>query len=385
MNTAPRFLFGSAVGGGPLERLARALREAGADARIVSVLDMSEWRARAGAVGIARLLARANTLLGFPFQFVGATVRSRGAAVVPVTTPFFLPAIAIATRRLHGGPVIALVYDLYPDALEAAGATTPGGFVDGLATWMNRWWLRRADGVVFIGQAMAEHVCHRYATPKAWTVIETGADMREFELANDAPETELERWCAGKRIIGYVGNLGHVHEWETLAEAIPRVLADNRQVGVVIAASGVAVPHLKKRWEGLPGDAVRFVPPLEDRAWARLLARIDISIATLRESAVSTSMPSKTFSAMAAGDAIVAVAPASSDLARIVERHRCGEVVAPGDVEGLVAAFSRLLQRPEELQRRRANAVAAVRESYDMPKLAERWQEFLERIPLTSG
>jgi glycosyltransferase involved in cell wall biosynthesis len=372
-------LIGSAVGGGPVERLARSLSDAGSGARVASWLDMQEWRVRMGGSRRDRLRARAASVLGFPLQFMGETGRFHGAAVVPTTTPFFLPAVALATRRLHGGAVVPLVYDMYPDALEAAGAAARGGLVDALATAMNRWWLRRADGVVFIGEAMAEHVCRRYATPRAWTVIETGADVREFAGAGGAPETELERWCAGKRIIGYVGNFGHVHEWETLAAAIPRVLSAHRDVGVVIAASGVAVPHLERAWAGLSGDAVRFVAPLDDRAWARLLARTDISVSTLREAAAMTSMPSKTFSAMAAGSAIVAVAPASSDLARLVWRHGCGEVVAPGDVDGLAGVFTRLLDMPGELRRYRASAAAAARDVYDMPKLAQRWREFLGR------
>jgi glycosyltransferase involved in cell wall biosynthesis len=375
----PGVLIGSAVGGGPVERLARSLTDAGAGAHVASWLDMAEWRVQMAGSRADRLRARAASVIGFPIRFIDDTRRFRGGTVVATTTPFFLPAVAIATRWLHEGSVVALVYDMYPDALEAAGAAARGGLVDALATAMNRWWLRRVDGVVFIGEAMAEHVCRRYATPRAWTVIETGADVREFAGAGGAPETDLERWCAGKRIIGYVGNFGHVHEWETLAEAVVRVLATRRDVGVVIAASGVAVPHLQRAWAALPGEAVRFVPPLDDHAWARLLARTDIAVATLRDAAATTSMPSKTFSAMAAGSAIVAVAPAASDLARLVRRHGCGEVVAPGDVDGLVHVFTRLLDAPGELERCRRSAAAAARDVYDMPKLAGRWREFLER------
>jgi lipopolysaccharide/colanic/teichoic acid biosynthesis glycosyltransferase len=345
------------------------------------MFEPADWRKLMGGSRLDRLRARAGSTLWFPMKMLLDALGASDSVVVPTTNPFFLPALAVATRWLHRSPVVPLVYDLYPDALEVSGVATRGGAIDMIATALNRWWLHRADGVVFIGEGMAEHVCKRYTTPQRWTVIETGAELKEFEHAGEASETDLERWCEGKRVIGYVGNLGHMHDWETLADAIPRVVAMHDRVGVLVVASGAAVAKLRLGWASLPKTAVLFAPPLDDRAWARLLARTDISVSTLRVSAAKTSIPSKTFSAMAAGSAIVAVAPDDSDLAHLVRKHACGDVVEPGDVDGLVATFSRLLTHPEELRTRRANSIAAVHASYDMPELAHRWDTFLSQMP----
>jgi len=97
----------------------------------------------------------------------------------------------------------------------------------------------------------------------------------------------------------------------------------------------------------------------------------------LRAGAAHTSIPSKTFSAMAASNAIVAVAPEGSDLADLVRRHSCGEIICPGDVNGLAAALKRLVVDRVELERFADNARRAVLEHYDMPRLAERWRNFL--------
>jgi glycosyltransferase involved in cell wall biosynthesis len=373
-------VIATSVGGGPAERLTRALSNAGVSSTLSSLFDPAEWRARMAGTRGDRLSARVGAALLFPTKVLREATRKRGSAVVPTTNPFFLPAVAVATRWLHHNRVVPLVYDLYPDALEAGGLAARGGVVDFLTTALNRWWLRRADGVVFIGPGMAEHVCSRYATPRAWTVIETGAEVHEFEHCEGPPESELERWCQGKTVISYVGNMGQVHDWETLAEAIPRVVAAHQGVGVVVAASGAAVAELEARWRSLPRDVVRFEAPLPDRAWARLLVRSAISVSTLREAARRTSIPSKTFSAMAAGSAIVAVAPDDSDLSNLVKKHACGCVVSPGDVDGLAASMGRLLDDPDELRRARSNASSAARQVYDMPMLASRWADFLRRV-----
>jgi colanic acid biosynthesis glycosyl transferase WcaI len=376
-------LFATFVGGGPVDRLASALRAAGAPAEVSALFDAETWRAVLARSLLDRLPTRAKSLLAFPLEMIRHATSVDRAVLIPTTNPFYLPAVALATRRLHRKPVVPLVYDMFPDAFEAHGWTKQGGAIDWLATRLNRWWLRGADGVVFIGKGMAEHACARYATPSKWTVIETGADAREFENIGGDSESDLERWCEGKRIIAYVGKFGPMHDWETLSEAIPRVLARNERVGMLVVASGVGVTHLKQRWKDLSSDVVRFVPPIDDKSWARLLVRTNIALATLRVEAAMTSIPSKTFSSMAAGSAIVAVAPAHSDLAAVVRGHGCGEVVPPGDVDGLVGALNKLLGSPVDLQEQRTRAVSAVRQHYDIPRLAERWQEFLERIPDT--
>jgi glycosyltransferase involved in cell wall biosynthesis len=249
---------------------------------------------------------------------------------------------------------------------------------------MNRFTFSRADAVVFIGARMGEHARRRYGEPPRWAVLETGAELSEFSpeaLAPAAPESELERWCEGRVVLSYVGNMGRMHDWETLAAAVPRVLAQARgRIGVVIAAWGPGAEVLRRAWADLPADAIRFEPPLDDRPWARLLSRTHVALVTLRDEARNTSIPSKTFSAMAAGAAVLAVAPRDSDVANLVDRHACGVVVPPGDVEAATAALLRLCDEPEHRGALRRAATAAVVGHYDMPQLAARWGTLLDDV-----
>ncbi len=416
----------SSVGGGPMARLARALTDGPAAARAAARAGLRPWaahvlegqsperyRARMAAGRLGRLAARLDAFARFPAQVLvralhtpaDGAATSEAEVLVPTTNPFFLPWLLIATRPLHGRAVVPLLYDLYPDALEAAGLARPTSLPSRLAAAANRWSLARADGVVFIGRRMADQVRARYGEPTRWTVIETGADVAELRVDGDPAtdpavepaETDLERWCDEHVVVSYVGALGHMHDWDTLALAVPRLLAlAARQhasrargrrrrppLGVVFAATGPGVDALRQAWAHLPPDHaahLRLVPPLSDRAWARLLRRSSLSLATLRPAAHRTSMPSKAQSAIAAGAALVAVAPADSDLGELVDEHHVGVRVDPGDAQGLVDAITHLTGDGRRLAaaRRRAAAVAAMR--YDMPKLALRWRAFLTQV-----
>jgi glycosyltransferase involved in cell wall biosynthesis len=52
-------------------------------------------------------------------------------------------------------------------------------------------------------------------------------------------------------------------------------------------------------------------------------------------------MPSKFYAIAAAGRPIIAICSKDGEIARRIRQHRCGEVVAPGDIEALVKAILR--------------------------------------------
>jgi colanic acid biosynthesis glycosyl transferase WcaI len=378
-----RTVIASCVGGGPMERLAARLRERGVAAEVLAGQTPEGWRALMGGGIAGRVRARLGAYLTFPARVVAAAF-TEDAVFVPTTNPFILPVVLVATRRLHRRPVVPLIYDLYPDALEASGVAADSGVVSRLAAAANRYLFAGADAVVFIGGRMAEHAQARYGRARRSAILETGADAQELEPAGlrGPPESELERWCEGRYVLSYVGNLGRVHDWQTLQDGVPRLLglAGERPVGVVVSATGPGVDVLRKAWRALPAEAVRFEPPLPDRAWARLLARSDVSIATLREAAKRTSIPSKAFSALAAGSALLAVAPADSDLAELVRRYAVGGVVEPGDVPGFVRAVERLAPWTGEGRTARERARAAAVERFDVGRLAERWDLLLAEV-----
>ncbi len=315
----------------------------------------------------------------YPWVALWRVVRMEGGVVVPTTNPFFLPAWMVVSRPLHGKRVVPLVYDLYPDAVEAAGLGRPRGLAARFMEGLNRWWIGRADGVVFIGERMAEHAEERYGRPARRTVIETGADGAELDPAQrfdgDAP---WGAWLGGRTLFSYVGNLGHVHDWETLPGALDAL--DPAEDAVLVAASGPGLSRWREAMATYAGELVRFEPPLPDAEWVRLMVRSDVALVTLRPEARRTCVPSKALSAMAAGCALLAIAPSDSDLGELVERHGCGLRVDPGDVEGLRAAFQYLRRHPEvrRAMQRAAREAALVR--YDMPALAERWARFLDEV-----
>lgn len=387
-------LLASCVDSGPPHRLVQNLVERGLTCQVVAEYDADGWRTQMSQGPVSRLRARLRSTLIYPMRVLIRAIRSRPQCVIATTNPFILPIVLVATRPLHRACVVGLLYDLIPDALQVTRGVDPGHPGYRLAAFANRFWIRHADGVVFLSERMAEYTWSTYGKPRRSGIIGVGADPREFRgaaLGEPGPCSDLERWCEGRVIASYVGNLGLSHDWDTLAAAIPQAI-EHSDLRCVVCASGPGVEILRHAWRNLDSDRVRFAPPLDDLGWARLLARSAISLVTVRQQSghIPIGFPSKLYSAMAAGSAIVAVAPPGSDPAAIVTRHDCGVVVVPGEADVLATALARLASDAEELLRLRRNARYAVEKHYDIGHLAQRWQAFLaeavhDQRPATIG
>jgi colanic acid biosynthesis glycosyl transferase WcaI len=220
-------------------------------------------------------------------------------------------------------------------------------------------------------------------------VIETGAIGKEFSDVDTSEPAQgsdhergesLAKFCEGKTILSYVGNMGHVHDTETLIEALLPLVHRAQGWALVVCASGPGVTKFREAFSEIDPDVVRFEEPLLDREWAWLMARTDVSFVTLKETARHTSIPSKTFSAMAANSAVVAVAPRGSDLSLLLDKYGCGEVFEPGDVEGVRNFVSELLSSDDLLQLRKTAARRALLEHFEMSVVARKWSQFLKTV-----
>src|SRR5690606_13721226 len=101
------------------ERLAQRMTPV-AQTAVRAGLAPASWRRWMSRGTAGRLQARLHASLVFPTQVLLRATRAPTTRLIPTTNPFFLPYLLTVTRGIHGQPVVPLVYDLYPDAIEAA-------------------------------------------------------------------------------------------------------------------------------------------------------------------------------------------------------------------------------------------------------------------------
>jgi len=373
--TAPVW-FCTSVGGGVFgEGQTAAWRGFGLDARLHYSVDVADyWRAKSSVW--TRLRLRWSMYVSYPFGLWRAVLRARpGEIFVAVTNPFFLPALATHAARRSGAKIVHLVYDLYPDALIFGGGWSMKHPAARFAAHTTQMAIRNCSATVYLGERLRQHAESRYGVARRTAVIPVGTDAAVFEGSEPAAREQGMVRCL------YSGHLGMLHEWETLRNALASGVPD--RVAIEIAADGPGATALKQQLAAVaarePGRLL-FAGTRGNAEWKSAMLSADVALVTMRPGAEKVVMPSKTYSAMAAGQAVLAVCPRGSDLADLIALHDCGWVIEPGDVEGLRSRLESLPGAPGEILEKRRNAWKAAHEHYSMNAAGWYWKELLESL-----
>ncbi len=349
------------------------LEKAGFAVEEVSAVSNDTYRSARGAW--ARLALRLRMYVGMLFHLLRSGVLApKGSVLIVTTNPFYAPwfLAAFAGRRCR---VINLVYDVYPDSLVAAGKIEPRGGVARLLSALTRAALAHSHATVFLGARIQRYFVETYGSDYKSCVIPVGADCAGF------PRPPGKRIAYPLEIL-YCGNLGMLHETETLIRGLMALNeAGRNSFHFRFCASGSGAQNLNKSVEehGL-SPWFTFGGPLDGDQWLQTMAAAPVGLVLLKETAVHSAVPSKVYSALAAGQAILAVCPDRSDLAAVVRDHDCGWVIEPGDAGALAETLRRIAQNPASIDEKRANAYRAARQRFCMPVVVQQWIALLDSL-----
>lgn len=296
----------------------------------------------------------------FALWHVGKTDRRHMLFIV--SNPPFLPLLGWLAAVLRGQPYCVLVYDLYPGVLVRMGRISANGPAAWLWGAFNRLVWARATVVFTIGEYMAANIRAgaRNAENLCLRVIPNWADVDFVKplAPTDNPFRQLLGW-AGRTVVLYSGNLGDAHNLDGLLMAAEQLRA-RTDLGFLIIGAGPRWNATRETIARRGLDNVRLLPFQPEALLAQTLPAGDIAVVSMATAVAGYLVPSKTYYALAAGSALLALVPPDCEVADLVERNGCGLRVDPEDAAGIVAAIQRLLSEPLLLQgcRRRAREVA---------------------------
>jgi glycosyltransferase involved in cell wall biosynthesis len=368
--------FCSSVGGGVFgSNQTAAWRALGIEARLhCAVEPAAYWRAKSGM--LARLRLRWKMYASYPLRLRRMVRRAGPAEIfVAITNPFFLPALAARAARHNGARVVHLVYDLYPDALVFGGGWSWRNPAARFAARTTRAAIAQCSATVYLGERLRAYAEARYGVAPRTAVIAVGTDASVFLGCDPAARGRRAVRCL------YSGHMGHLHDWQTLGDAMAAGVPDDLELE--IASEGPGATALKWRLALVAArnpERLAFSGTRGDAEWRTAMLSADVALVTMRPGAEKVVMPSKTYSAMAAGQAILAVCPRESDLADLIAVHDCGWVIEPGDAAGLKKRLAALPEASEEILGKRRNAWKAAQAHYSMDVVGKKWRELFESI-----
>lgn len=327
--------------------------------------------------GAARLLDYGSFLHGAR-RGMKALV-GRGTIVVAKTDPPMLGMFLASIVRGRGGVLVNWLQDVFPETLAALH---PGPVAD-VGLWPLRFLrnhgLKRAAVNVVIGRGMRDYLlaegmpAGRLGVIRNWPYDVSGC------RADEAADLKAGWGLGGRFVVGYFGNLGRAHEYETILGAMMAVESDPR-VAFLFVGGGALLERLKEKVEehGLRNFIHRGYVPREDLPTALEVA--DVHLVVLQPALENFVVPSKFAGVVAAGRPVLHLGDPTGEIGVMVRKGGCGQVIEIGDSEGLAQAIRALAAHPVVASRMAQAALTVYDRYYRSEMLFGQWRRVLEGL-----
>ena len=304
-----------------------------------------------------------------------------GDVVVVKTDPPLLSVPLLLAVRLKRGKLVNWLQDLYPEVAAELGVPFLKGKLGKFLTRLRNGALRRSTLNVVIGEKMRDRLLAAGIEGRNIEVIHNWADDKNIQPKASKCMEMRRVWGISESafVVGYSGNLGRAHEADTILGAA-RKLRDRKDILFLFVGVGSERQRLVESMEqeGLPNIIFKDYEPREKLSSS--LAAADVHWISLRTCLEGLIVPSKFYGIAAAGRPILAVTDLDGEIANIVRKGDCGEVVTPGDVDGLVAAILRLASDEMQTQAKGRRAREMLDTNFSRAAAIRRWRGALDRV-----
>ncbi len=286
-------------------------------------------RVRSAAHDRVRLSRRALNYVTYLAEALRlGLVLPRPDVVLCGTDPPIVGEVALAVARRHRAPLVVISEDVFPEIAVALHRLENRPLVTMLRLVVQSY-LRRADRVVSIGEAMRRRLEEKGVPSERLCVIPNWTDVSSLRPQPKANAWAAEHDLAGRFVVMHAGNVGHAQDLATLIRAT--TFLRDLDLRVVIIGTGARLAELVDLAGVLEADQVCFLEFQPRERLAEALAAADAHVVGLARGLAGYVVPSRIYGILAAGRPVIAAAEEESETAQLVRETGCGIVVPPGD------------------------------------------------------
>jgi colanic acid biosynthesis glycosyl transferase WcaI len=307
-----------------------------------------------------------------------------GDIVVAMTDPPLLSIPALHAVKSRSAHLINWLQDIYPEVAIQLGVPALGGRLGKAIVYLRDQSLRSADVNVAVGARMADKL--RSLGSGNVEVIHNWTDDQQITPVHPADNPLRAQWgLRHKFVVGYSGNLGRAHEFDTLLAAAEN-LRHHPDIVFLFIGEGHRTDALASQVNARGLDSsFRFVPYQDRAVLKNSLSVPDLHWLSLKPALEGLIVPSKFYGVAAAGRPTLAVTASNGEIAELVQTHQCGFVIEPGRGDKLAAAILELSSKPEMLATQGANARAMLEAQFTRRRAFTHWEKVLQRIDASAA
>jgi colanic acid biosynthesis glycosyl transferase WcaI len=268
----------------------------------------------------------------------------RPDVVISIIPPSLAGVPAQMVARIRGASLVLDVEDLY------GGSGFRSGFLGRCNAMVERWMLRKASCIRVLTEAVAVRVRSIAGHNAETRVVPVWTDPDAVTPGGDGRAFRREHGLDGMFVVLHSGNLGALGGQSVVLDTAERFRSITNLCFVFVGGGyGAAKLRVEASMRGLRN--VRFFERVPRARLSDMLAAGDVALSTLDPRIRQTSIPSKTFTYMAAGLPVIAVLDSNNAASAAVEAAGCGWVVLPGSADELSRVLSFVMQLSPQARR----------------------------------
>lgn len=309
---------------------------------------------------------------------LAAAAGTRIDVVLAMSPPLTLGLTGWVAGLARRAPLVFNVQDVFPDVAVEVGALTNRRVI-GAARRLELATYARSAAVTVLSEDLRDNLVTKIGPDRAdrIRVIPNFVDVEAVRPADRMTAYRHELGIPAQHtVVLYAGNMGFSQSLPSVVE-VARRLAD-RPVTFLFNGGGSAREALVEAAAGLAN--VVFAPYQPRERLAEVLATGDIHLVPLRAGLARSSVPSKTYSILAAGRPLVAAIDEGTEVARVVTEAGAGLAVRPDDPTVLQDALCSLLDDPSRAQAMGVRGRAWVERWLSPAAVAERYEELFDEV-----
>ncbi len=322
-----------------------------------------------------RLLDAASFYIAVFFKL--CFLLERGDRVVSKTDPPLVSFFVMMAAKIKGAVLINWLQDLFPETIQVFSKNEKEGLFTRFLKRARNISLWSAGINVAISEAMKVYLVKQGIEPGKTEVISNWSDGVKIRpvLPNENPLRK--EWGLGNKfVIGYSGNMGRVHEFQTLLGAAESLKSEGVFIFLFIGDGP------KRKW--LENEALRrgisnllFKPYQPEDHLPESLSVPDVHLVSILPELENFVVPSKFYGIAAAGRPVIYIGSTGGEIARLVRESGCGDVITAGDSRKLEECLVRLYKDPRQADQMGRNARAAFEKKWDKRFGLAAWEKIL--------
>jgi colanic acid biosynthesis glycosyl transferase WcaI len=323
----------------------------------------------------SNLLRRALGFIAFSYAVGIRSVHADGLpfkvdGVLAMSPPLTLGLTGWCTKIIRRAPLVFNIQDVFPDAAIQTGAISNKKII-AAAKWLERVSYQRSDAVVLLSQDLRTNIAnkidakHHHRLHVIPNFVDTVAITPQDRMTNYRSELGI----GDQLVVMYAGNVGFSQSLNLVVEAAAKF----SEVAFVVNGDGAARKKLQEDCAELANVYFGDYQPIE--RLSEVLATGDIHLVPLRTGLAAVSVPSKSYSILAAGRPMLAAIDLNTEIPNMLQQSGAGIAVEPDNAPAFIEALGRLVNNREQLSEMGANGRKWVETHASPASVAARYEE----------